>query len=59
MGKLNRAAAAGGDGAARGTGRLAAAGWRDWVEAVWAEAHEVPPGFPAAGLAGGRGCGWS
>ena len=46
MGKLKGAAAAGGDGAARGTGRLAAAGWRDWVEAVWAEAHEVPPGFP-------------
>ena len=46
MGKLNRAAAAAGGGAARGTGRLAAAGWRDWVEAVWAEAHEVPPGFP-------------
>ena len=45
MGKLNRAAAADGGGAARGTGRLAA-GWRDWVEAVWAEAHEVPPGFP-------------
>jgi len=56
MGKLSRAAAAAGRGAARGTGRLVAGrlpaarlvagGRRDWAEAVWAEAHEVPPGFP-------------
>ncbi len=55
MGKLGRAAAAAGRGAARGTGRLVpgrlpaarlVAGRRDWAEAAWAEAHEVPPGFP-------------
>ena len=42
MGKLSRAAVAAG----RGTLRLVAGGRRDWTEAVWAEAHEVPPGWP-------------
>ena len=42
MGKLSRAAVAAG----RGTLRLVAGGRRDWAEAVWAEAHEVPPGWP-------------
>ena len=55
MGKLSRAAGAAG----RGTLRLVAGGRRDWVAAVWAEAHEVPPGLDAAGLAGRAGCGCS
>jgi len=42
MNKLNRAAAAAG----RGAARLLPPGRRDWVAAVWAEAHEVPPGVP-------------
>ena len=42
MGKLSRAAVAAG----RGAMRLVAGGRRDWAEAVWAEAHEVPPGWP-------------
>ncbi len=41
MGKLSRAAGAAG----HGTLRLVAGGRRDWAEAVWAEAHEVPPGL--------------
>ncbi len=41
MGKLSWAAVAAG----RGTLRLVAGGRRDWAEAVWAEAHEVPPGW--------------
>ena len=41
MNKLNRAVAAAG----RGAARLLPAGRRDWVAAVWAEAHEVPPGL--------------
>jgi hypothetical protein len=32
--------------AGRGVLRLVPAGRRDWAEAVWAEAHEVPPGWP-------------
>ena len=56
MGKLSRAAVAAGRAAVaagrgavaagRGTVRLVAGGRRDWAEAVWAEAHEVPPGLP-------------
>ncbi len=60
MDKLSRAAVAAGRGTAwlatagRGAVRLAAGGRRDWVEAVWAEAHEVPPGWRRlAGRAGG------
>ena len=41
MDRLNRAVTAAGHGAAR----LLPAGRRDWVAAVWAEAHEVPPGL--------------
>ncbi len=41
MNTLNRVAAA----VRRGTARLLPAGRRDWTEAVWAEAHEVPPGL--------------
>jgi len=41
MGRLSRAAAAVG----RGAARLVPAGRRDWAEAVWAEAHEVSPGL--------------
>jgi hypothetical protein len=32
--------------AGRGAVRLVPAARRDWAEAVWAEAHEVPPGWP-------------
>ena len=32
--------------AGRGAARLVPASRRDWAEAVWAEAHEVPPGWP-------------
>jgi len=32
--------------AGRGLASLLPAGRRDWIEAVWAEAYEVPPGFP-------------
>ena len=32
--------------AGRGALRLVPAGRRDWAEAVWAEAHEVPTGWP-------------
>jgi hypothetical protein len=38
---LSRAAAAAG----RGALRLVPAGRRDWAEAIWTEAYEVPPGF--------------
>jgi hypothetical protein len=31
--------------ARRGAAWLLPADWRDWVAAVWAEAHEVPPGL--------------
>ncbi len=41
MSWLSQAAAAAG----RGTVRLVPAARRDWAEAVWAEAHEVPPGW--------------
>ena len=54
MSGLSRTAAAAGHGAAghgaararRGGGAAAPAGRRDWIEAVWAEAYEVPPGLP-------------
>jgi len=32
--------------AGRGAVRLVPAGRRDWAQAVWAEAYEVPPGWP-------------
>lgn len=38
MGRLSRAAG-------RGVARLLPAERRDWAEAIWAEAHEVPPGL--------------
>ena len=38
MGRLSRAAG-------RGVARLVPAERRDWAEAIWAEAHEVPPGL--------------
>ena len=42
--------------AGRGALRLVPAGRRDWAEAVWAEAHEVPAGWPRlAWRAGGLG----
>ncbi|MBV9205670.1 MAG: hypothetical protein JO037_09790, partial [Actinobacteria bacterium] len=41
MNRLNRAAVAAG----RAAAWLLPAGRRDWVTAVWAEAHEVPPGL--------------
>jgi hypothetical protein len=38
----------------RAVARLVPAEWRDWAEAVWAEAGEVPPGLRRlAWLAGG------
>jgi hypothetical protein len=40
--------------AARGTMRLIPAGRRDWAEAIWAEAHQVPAGWPR--LAWRAGC---
>jgi hypothetical protein len=43
MSGLSRAAATAGRAAAR---LLLPAGWLDWIEAVWAEAYEVPPGLP-------------
>jgi hypothetical protein len=50
VGRLSRAAAAAG----RGAARLVPAGRRDWVQAVWAEAYEVPSGVRRlAWLAGG------
>ena len=42
MNKLNRAAAW----TRRAAAWLLPAGRRDWVAAIWAEAHEVPPGLP-------------
>ncbi len=42
MNWLGRIAAAAG----RGAVRLVPAARRDWAEAVWAEAQEVPPGWP-------------
>jgi len=50
--KLNRAVAAAG----RGMAWLLPPGRRDWVAAVWAEAHEVPPGL--ARLAWRAGGAW-
>src|SRR5215469_12365882 len=41
MNRLNRMAAA----ARHGAARLLPAGRRDWAAALWAEAHEVPPGL--------------
>src|SRR6516165_6143176 len=41
MSRLSRAMAAAG----RGAEWLLPAGRRDWVAALWAEAHEVPPGL--------------
>ena len=42
--------------AGRGAVRLVPAARRDWAEAVWAEAHEVPAGWPRlAWRAGGLG----
>ena len=41
MDKLSQAMVA----ARRGAVRLVAGERRDWAEAVWAEAHEVPPGW--------------
>ena len=42
--------------AGRGALRLVPAVRRDWAEAVWAEAHEVPAGWPRlAWRAGGLG----
>ena len=42
--------------AGRAAVRLVPAGRRDWAEAVWAEAHEVPAGWPRlAWRAGGLG----
>ena len=41
MNRLTRMAAA----ARRGSARRLPAGRRDWAVAVWAEAHEVPPGL--------------
>jgi len=52
MNRLNRAAAAAG----RAAAWLLPAGRRDWVAAVWAEAHEVPPGL--ARLAWRAGGAW-
>jgi len=46
MSRLGRAAAAAGAAAARGAVRVVPAARRDWAEAVWAEAHEVPAGWP-------------
>src|SRR6185437_2013222 len=40
--RLSRALAAAG----RGAAWLLPPGRRDWIAAVWAEAHEVPPGLP-------------
>ncbi len=51
-GTLRRAAGAAG----REMLRLVAGGRRDWTEAIWAQAHEVPPGWPRlAWRAGGVG----
>ena len=44
MGKLTQVRAAAG----RGAAWLLPAGRRDWLAALWAEAHEVPPGSTAA-----------
>ena len=52
MNRLNRAAAA----ARRAAAWLLPAGRRDWVAAIWAEAHEVPPGL--ARLAWRAGGAW-
>jgi hypothetical protein len=52
MNRLNRAVAAAG----RAAAWLLPAGRRDWVTAVWAEAHEVPPGL--ARLAWRAGGAW-
>ena len=41
MSRLSRAAAV----ARRRAAHLVASGRRDWVEAVWSEAHEVSPGL--------------
>ncbi len=52
MNRLNQAAAA----VARAAAWLLPAGRRDWAEAVWAEAHQVPPGL--ARLAWRAGGAW-
>ncbi len=52
MNKLNAAAAAG----RRAAAWLLPAGRREWAEAVWAEAHQVPPGL--ARLAWRAGGAW-
>jgi hypothetical protein len=52
MNRLNQAAAAAG----RAAGWLLPAGRRDWAAAIWAEAHEVPPGL--ARLAWRAGGAW-
>ena len=52
MNRLNRAAAA----ARRAAAWLLPAGRREWVAAIWAEAHEVPPGL--ARLAWRAGGAW-
>jgi hypothetical protein len=39
----------------RAGARLMPAGRREWAEAIWAEAQEVPPGWPR--LAWRAGCG--
>jgi hypothetical protein len=52
MNRLNRTAAA----VRRGAGWVLPAGRREWVAAIWAEAHEVPPGL--ARLAWRAGGAW-
>ena len=53
MNRLNKAAAAG----RRAAVWLLPAGRREWGAAVWAEAHEVPPGLARlAWRAAGPGC---
>ena len=52
MNRLNRAAAAG----RRAAAWLLPAGRREWIAAIWAEAHEVPPGL--ARLAWRAGGAW-
>jgi len=53
MNRLNRAAAAG----RRAAAWLLPAGRREWIAAIWAEAHEVPPGL--ARLAWRAGGAWT
>ena len=51
MNKLNRAAAW----TRRAAAWLLPAGRRNWVAAIWAEAHEVPPGLPRLACEAGPG----